>query len=56
MKETKPKDMRFLLCDDRSHSFYFARRRGDEVKPEYHTMRIGEYRSIGEGLLIQRAQ
>lgn len=46
MKAIKPENMRYLLCDDKSHSFFFARRRGDEIRSCYYDMKIGQFRRI----------
>lgn len=44
----------FLLFDDKSDSYFIARRSANEVKPEYRDMEIGETRMLSETIGIVR--
>lgn len=47
-KETvEPERMTFLVIDDRVPGYYIARRQAEQVRREFHDMRIGERREIG---------
>ena len=53
----KAKLMLFYLWEESPlEDHVFAKRTGDEVKAEFHTMAIGSFRNLSDGISIQRAK
>ena len=46
--------MTFLFFDGKSANYYFARRSQDEIKPEFHDMKIGEIRMLSDTIGVER--
>jgi hypothetical protein len=46
--------MTFLFFDDKSANYYFARRSAEEIKPEFHDMKVGETRMLSETIGVER--
>lgn len=46
--------MTFLFFDEKSDTFFIARRSADEVKPAFHDMKIGETRMLSDTIGVMR--
>ena len=44
----------YLIADDNAKNYYIARRTKQEVKSEFHNMKIGEIRNLTETIHIIR--
>ena len=47
-------EMTFLFFDDKSTNYYIARRSAEEVKPQFHDMKVGEIRMLSETIGVER--
>ena len=50
--------MTFLLFDDKSEKWFFARRTKDQVKESFHDMAVGEVRMLSDtiGIICETSQ
>jgi hypothetical protein len=44
----------FLFFDDKSTNYYIARRLAEEVKLQFHGMKVGEIRMLSETIGVER--
>ena len=47
-------ELEFLFFDDKSTNYYIALRSAEEVKPQFHDMKVGEIRMLSETIGVER--